>query len=250
MMKQFQNNSYLFGGNAPYIEDLYESYLDNPGSVPEQWREYFDQMQLVPGTGKGAEERDVAHAPIIESFAMRAKEGTLRPAATQTDLTVARKQVYVQQLIAAYRILGPRWAQLDPLKRQERPHIPELEPAFYDLTETDMDTQFDAASLYFGQERMTLREIIKGLRQTYCGSVGIEYMYISDPAQKRWLQQRFESIRSLPTFSAETKRHILDRLTAAETLEKYLHTRYVGQKRFSLEGGGRVIPCVDELIQR
>ena len=80
MMKQFQSNSYLFGGNAPYIEDLYESYLDNPGSVPEQWREYFDQMQLVPGTGKGAEDRDVAHAPIIESFALRAKQGTLRPA--------------------------------------------------------------------------------------------------------------------------------------------------------------------------
>ena len=250
MMKQFQRSSHLFGGNAPYIEDLYESYLDNPGSVPEQWREYFDQMQLVPGAGKAAEVRDVAHAPIVESFAMRAKQGTLRPEATQNDLTVARKQVYVQQLIAAYRNLGSRWAQLDPLKRQERPQIPELEPAFYDLSETDMDTQFDAASLYFGQERMTLREIIKGLRETYCGTIGIEYMYITDPAQKRWVQQRFESIRSLPVFSADTKRHILDRLTAAETLEKYLHTRYVGQKRFSLEGGESVIPCVDELIQR
>ena len=250
MMKQFQSNSYLFGGNAPYVEELYESYLDNPGSVPDQWREYFDQMQLVPGQGKAAEVRDVAHAPIVESFAMRAKEGTLRPGATQNDLTVARKQVYVQQLIAAYRNLGSRWAQLDPLKRQERPHIPELEPAFYDLTEPDMDTQFDAASLYFGAERMTLREIIKGLRETYCGTIGIEYMYITDPAQKRWVQQRFESIRSVPTFSADTKKHILDRLTAAETLEKYLHTRYVGQKRFSLEGGESVIPCVDELIQR
>ena len=250
MMKQFQSNSHLFGGNAPYVEDLYESYLDNPGSVPDQWREYFDQMQLVPGQGKAAEVRDVAHAPIVESFAMRAKQGTLRPGATQNDLTVARKQVYVQQLIAAYRNLGSRWAQLDPLKRQERPQIPELEPAFYDLTETDMDTQFDAASLYFGEERMTLREIIKGLRETYCGTIGIEYMYITDPTQKRWVQQRFESIRSVPTFSVETKVHVLDRLTAAETLEKYLHTRYVGQKRFSLEGGESVIPCVDELIQR
>jgi len=250
MLKHFQSNSYLFGGNAPYIEDLYESYLDNPGSVPEQWRAYFDQMQLVTAPGKASEDRDVAHAPIVEAFALRAKQGTLRPSATQTDLTVARKQVYVQLLIAAYRVLGSRWAQLDPLRRQERPQIPELEPAFYDLTETDMDMEFDAASLYFGQERMTLREIIKGLRQTYCGAVGVEYMYISDPAQKRWLQQRFESIRSVPTFSAETKKHVLDRLTAAETLEKYLHTRYVGQKRFSLEGGESLIPCVDELVQR
>ncbi len=250
MMKQFQSNSHLFGGNAPYIEDLYESYLDNPGSVPEQWRAYFDQLQLVPGAGRGADARDVAHAPIIESFALRAKQGTLRPAATQTDLGVARKQVYVQQLIAAYRVLGSRWAQLDPLKRQERAQIPELEPAFYDLTEADMDTRFDAASLYFGEERMSLREIMKGLRETYCASVGIEYMYISDPAQKRWLQQRFESVRSVPAFSADTKKHILERLTAAETLEKYLHTRYVGQKRFSLEGGESVIACVDELVQR
>ncbi|MCJ7839043.1 MAG: thiamine pyrophosphate-dependent enzyme, partial [Burkholderiales bacterium] len=250
MLKHFQSNSHLFGGNAPYIEDLYESYLDNPGSVPEQWRAYFDQMQLVAGPGKGAEDRDVAHAPIIDAFAKRAKQGTLRPAATQSDLTIARKQVYVQQLIAAYRFLGSRWAQLDPLKRQERPQIPELEPAFYDLAETDMDMQFDAASLYFGQERMTLREIMKGLRETYCGSVGVEYMHISDPAQKRWVQQRLESIRSVPTYSAETKKHILDRVTAAETLEKYLHTRYVGQKRFSLEGGESVIPCVDELVQR
>jgi len=250
MMKQFQSNSYLFGGNAPYIEELYESYLDNPASVPEQWREYFDQMQLAPGAGKDAEGRDVAHAPIVESLALRAREGTLRLGATQTDLSVARKQVYVQQLIAAYRTLGSRWAQLDPLKRQERPQIPELEPAFYDLTEADMDTQFDAAGLFFGEERLSLREIIKGLRETYCGSVGIEYMYIGDPAQKRWLQQRFESIRSAPDFSAATKKHILERLTAAETLEKYLHTRYVGQKRFSLEGGESVIACVDELIQR
>ena len=148
MLKQFLENSHLFGGNAPYIEDLYESYLDNPGSVPPQWRDYFDRMQLVASPGKVAEDRDVAHAPIVESFAMRAKQGTLRPTATQTDLTVARKQVYVQLLIAAYRVLGSRWAQLDPLKRQERPQIPELEPTFYDLTETDMDTQFDATSLF------------------------------------------------------------------------------------------------------
>ena len=251
MMKQFQSNSYLFGGNAPYIEELYESYLDHPGSVPEQWREYFDRMQLVAPAGTvGAGRRDVAHAPIVESLVLRAKEGTLRPGATQSDLSVARKQVYVQQLIAAHRILGSRWAELDPLKRQERPQIPELEPAFYDLDEADMDTQFDAASLFFGQERLTLREIIKGLRETYCGSVGIEYMYIGDPAQKRWLQQRFESIRSAPDFPAETKKRILERLSAAETLEKYLHTRYVGQKRFSLEGGESLIPCVDELVQR
>jgi 2-oxoglutarate dehydrogenase E1 component len=218
MMRQFQVNSYLFGGNAPYVEELYEKYLDNPGSVPANWRAYFDQMQLVPAADGSADSPDVAHAPIVESFAQRAKLGTLRPSVAPTDLSVARKQVHVQSIIAAYRFLGSRWADLDPLKRQERPGIPELEPAFYDLTEADMDTVFSAANTYFGPEQMTLRELVKALRQTYCGTIGAEYMYISDPAEKRWWQQRLESTRSTPGFSAEQKKHILDRLTAAEGL--------------------------------
>ncbi|HYS13664.1 MAG TPA: 2-oxoglutarate dehydrogenase E1 component, partial [Burkholderiaceae bacterium] len=250
MMRQFLVNSYLFGGNAPYVEDLYERYLDNPGSVPEKWRAYFDQMQLVPAADGSTNSPDVAHAPIVESFAQRAKAGTLRPAVAPTDLSVARKQVHVQSIIAAYRFLGARWADLDPLKRQERPSIPELEPAFYDLTEADMDIQFSAANTYFGQEQMTLREIVTALRQTYCSTIGAEFMYISDPTQKRWWQQKLESIRSTPNFGPEKKRHILDRLTAAEGLERYLHTKFVGQKRFSLEGGESFIPAMDELIQR
>jgi 2-oxoglutarate dehydrogenase E1 component len=249
-MRQFQVNSYLFGGNAPYVEELYERYLDNPAAVPDKWRSYFDQMQLVPAADGSTSSVDVAHAPIVESFAQRAKAGTLRPAVAPTDLSVARKQVHVQSIIAAYRFLGARWADLDPLKRQERPNIPELEPGFYDLTEADMDTVFSASNTYFGQEQMTLREIIKALRQTYCSTIGAEFMYIADPAEKRWWQQRLESNRSTPSFDADKKRHILDRLTAAEGLERYLHAKYVGQKRFSLEGGESFIAAMDELIQR
>lgn len=250
MMREFQANSYLFGGNAPYVEELYERYLDNPASVPDKWRAYFDQMQLVPAADGSAKTPDVAHAPIVESFALRAKAGTLRPTVAPTDLSVARKQVHVQSIIAAYRFLGNRWADLDPLKRQERPQIPELEPGFYDLTEADMDIVFSAANTYFGAEQMTLREIVKALRQTYCGTIGVEYMHISDPAQKRWMQQKLESSRSTPHFAADFKRHILGRLTAAEGLERYLHTKYVGQKRFSLEGGESFIAAMDELIRR
>ncbi len=249
-MRQFQANSYLFGGNAPYVEELYERYLDNPAAVPDKWRSYFDQMQLVPAADGSTSSVDVAHAPIVESFAQRAKAGTLRPAVAPTDLSVARKQVHVQSIIAAYRFLGARWADLDPLKRQERPNIPELEPGFYDLTEADMDTVFSASNTYFGQEQMSLREIIKALRQTYCSTIGAEFMYISDPAEKRWWQQRLESNRSTPSFDVDKKRHILDRLTAAEGLERYLHAKYVGQKRFSLEGGESFIASMDELIQR
>lgn len=250
MMQQYRANSYLFGGNAPYVEELYEAYLDNPGSVPDNWRAYFDALQNVPAVD-GTESRDVAHAPVIESFAQRAKSNAFAVKASSADLAVARKQVHVQSLIAAYRFLGSRWADLDPLKRQERPKIPELEPAFYDLTESDMDITFSATNTYFTKaEQMTLREIVQALRETYCGSIGAEFMHITDPAEKRWWQEKLESARAKPTFTVEKKRQILDRLTAAEGLERFLHTKYVGQKRFSLEGGESFIASMDEVIQR
>jgi len=250
MMQQHRSTSYLFGGNAPYVEELYEAYLDNPGSVPDNWRSYFDNLQNVPA-GDGSQARDVAHAPVVESFAQRAKANAFALKASSADLAVARKQVHVQSLIAAYRFLGSRWADLDPLKRTERPKIPELEPSFYDLTESDMDITFSAANTYFTKaEHMSLREIVQALRETYCRSIGAEFMHCTDPAEKRWWQERLESRRSSPTFSADEKKHILDRLTAAEGLERYLHTKYVGQKRFSLEGGESFIASMDEVVQR
>ncbi len=250
MMQQYRSNSYLFGGNAPYVEELYEAYLDNPGSVPDNWRAYFDKLQNVPAVD-GSDSRDVAHAPVVESFAQRAKANAFAVKASQADLAVARKQVHVQSLIAAYRFLGSRWADLDPLKRTERPKIPELEPAFYDLTESDMEITFSATNTYFTKaEHMTLREIVQALRETYCGSIGVEFMHCTDPAEKRWWQERLESIRSKPSFTTDEKKHILDRLTAAEGLERFLHTKFVGQKRFSLEGGESFIASIDEVVQR
>ena len=250
MMKAFQSNAYLFGANAPYLEELYESYLKNPGSVPETWREYFDNMQMVPAADGSAQSRDIAHAPIVQSFAERSREGTLRPRLMGGDASSARKQVFVQSLVAAYRFLGNRWADLDPLKRQEQPSIPELEPAFYDFSEGDHANIYSAANTYFGFDTAPLREIVRALRETYCGSIGAEFMHMTDPAQKRWMQERLESSRAKPNFSADKKKRILERLTAAEGLERYLHTRYVGQKRFSLEGGESFIAAMDELIQR
>src|SRR5467141_245226 len=244
-MKEFLSNSYLFGANAPFIEDLYEAYLDNPQSVPEQWREYFDKLQAVPAAGNGG--RDVAHAPIVEAFARRARAGAARPAPAVAGFD--RKQVSVLGLIAEYRFRGVLIADIDPLKRHERPRIAELEPAYYDLTEADMDTVFNTGSLV-GPEQASLREIIKALQETYCGTLGVEYMYLSSRAEKRWIQERLEPIRSKPSYSPDYKRHILERLTAAEGLERHLHTRYVGQKRFSLEGSEMLIPMLDNLLQR
>ena len=249
MMQQYTSSSYLFGGNAPYIEDLYEDYLSNPGSVPEQWRAYFDAMQNVPGSN-GTDSRDIAHSPVQASFAERARMGPICRVVASPDAELGRKRVSVQKLIAAYRNIGSRWADLDPLKRQERPALPDLEPSFYGFSDTDMDIVFNTSNTYFGRETMALRELLQNLRETYCGTLGIEFMYITDQTEKRWWQAKLETIRSKPDFSADKKKHILERLTAAEGFERYLHTRFIGQKRFSLEGGESFIASMDELIQR
>ncbi len=246
----YQGNTYLFGGNAPYVEEMYENYLANPGSVPESWREYFDALQNVPAVD-GSQARDVPHLPVINAFAERAKAGgTQVVVASGADSELGRKRTAVQQLIAAYRNVGARWADLDPLKRTERPDIPELEPSFYGFSDADMETVFNTSNTFFGKDTMPLRDLLNALRETYCGTIGAEFMYITDQVQKRWWQQKLESARTNPQLNAEQKKHVLDRLTAAEGLERFLHTKYVGQKRFSLEGGESFIVAMDELIQQ
>ncbi|NLA89466.1 MAG: 2-oxoglutarate dehydrogenase E1 component [Alcaligenaceae bacterium] len=243
-------SSYLFGSNADYVEELYEAYLANPSSVEEHWRDYFDQLQDQPATDGKSETRDQNHSSVIASFVQRAKENRLvGKVDAQQSMEIASKQLKVQQLISAYRSLGLRYAQLDPLKRTERPEIPELDPAFYGLTEADLDETFSATNTYFTEsDHMTLRELLEALRNTYCRSVGVEYMHISDPKAKRWIQERVETTQSTAKLTDDDKKRILQQLTEAEGLERYLHTRYVGQKRFSLEGGESFISCMDELV--
>jgi 2-oxoglutarate dehydrogenase E1 component len=227
---------------------MYENYLANPGSVTDSWRDYFDALQHVPAVD-GSNAKDVPHQPVINAFAERAKRGGTKVVVANDDVEMGRKRTSVQQLIAAYRNVGQRWADLDPLKRTERDNIPELDPAFYGFGDADQETVFNTSNTFFGKETMSLRELMNALRETYCGTIGIEYMYTSDQNQKRWWQQKLESIRSKPSFNSEKKKHILDRLTAAEGLERFLHTKYVGQKRFSLEGSESFIASMDELIQ-
>ncbi len=245
MRSDMQDNSYLFAGNAPFIEELYEAWLDNPQNVTPQWQAYFDRLQQPGGT------RDVAHTRIREAFVKYAREHhvpTAMHAAVAEIAAAERKQVSVLQLINAHRFLGVRHASLDPLKRQEPAPVAELDPAHYGLGMADMDSVFNTGS-YAGPQQGTLREIVEVLRRTYCGTVGIEYMHMTDVAQKRWIQAHFEGISSTPAWKADEKRHILERLTAAEVFEKYLHTRFVGQKRFSLEGGESTIVLLDGLVR-
>jgi len=241
-LKLMQDSSLLFGANAPFIEELYEQYLVDPDAVPDTWRAYFDAL---PPLANGA--HDVAHSPIQRAFAalLQASAGKV----PSPDADPECKQARVLQLINAHRFLGMRVANLDPLNRHIRPMIAELDPAHYRLGEADMDSIFDTGSLA-DSRRMTLREILQLLRQTYCGSIGSEYMYIGAVAQKRWIQDRLEGVRGQAGYDAALRRRILERLAAAETLERYLHTKYVGQKRFSLEGGETLIPLLDHLLQR
>ncbi len=238
-LHEYQTTSTLFGGNAPFIEEQYERYLANPDAVTPDWRAYFDSLR-----GGAA---DVAHGPVIESFIQLGK--SRKVAAAMVDASTMHKQVLVLQMIGRFRTLGMFHADLDPLQRQEKPYLADLDLAAYGFTAADMDTEFDVGSFKGGSERMRLSALIQALKDTYCRSFGAEYMYVNDTATKRFVQARLEPIRSRPTYPAEQRRHILERLTAAETLERYLHTKYVGQKRFSGEGGETMIPMLDHLIQ-
>ena len=235
-LKMMQDNSLLFA--APFVEGIYEQYLLDRNSVTDEWRSYFDAF---PAWNNSAHEQ--AHSPVQRAFE------ALPNALVAPDADHERKQVKVLQLINAHRFLGVRVANLDPLNRHVKPVIPELDPVYYGFAEADMDTTYETGSLV-SAARLTLREIMRLLRQTYCGSIGAEYMYISDVPQKRWIQDRLEGVRGVSGYNAAQRRRILGRLTAAETLERYLHTKYVGQKRFSLEGGETLIPLLDHLLQR
>src|SRR5699024_511559 len=210
---------------------------------------YFDALQHTPAVDGSEATRDQAHGPIIQSFAERARaNGFARPAGG-SDLAVASKQVHVQSLVAAHRSLGTRIANLDPLQRHTRPDIHELDPAFYGLTEADLDQSYSATNTYFSKaDTMSLRDMLAALKDTYYRNLGAEFMYMSDPVAKRWIQKRLESTLGVPAFPREEQIRILEQLTQAEGLERFLHTKYVGQKRFSLEGGESFIAAMDALI--
>ncbi len=257
LIEQFRNTSQL-GSNGDFVEGLYEAWLRDPGSVPADWSETFAAL-------KGREAGDVPHSDAIariESAQKRNGRGAGR-SVSATDDPKARKQAAVLKLVTAYRSRGHLVAKLDPLDLEHtftpdelrsigllpRPAAPDLDPAFHGLDATDLETEFDTGSLA-GPQRLTLGKLIELLSATYAGSIGAEFMHISDAEQRRWVHERLEQAGGDYALSAGDKRRVLQKLTQADGLERYLHTKYVGQKRFGLEGGDSLIPLLDELLRR
>tara|TARA_B100000965_G_C19595950_1_gene760244 strand:- start:1272 stop:4052 length:2781 start_codon:yes stop_codon:yes gene_type:complete len=237
----------MAGANAAYVEALYEAYLDDPQSVSESWRQTFDALPKVEGV-----ELESNHSLIKEQFKKLAALGPMArvsgAAPTAGSNQSDEKQVKVLQLINAYRFRGHQHANLDPLGLWHQERVRDLELSHHNLSETDFDTVFNVGSYAIGKETMPLGELFKSLNRTYCSSVGAEYMHITDTEQKRWLQQRIESVEARPQIDRDEKISILKGLVAADGMEKYLGAKFPGAKRFSLEGGDALIPMLKGLI--
>lgn len=241
--QHFSGNTPLFGANGDYIEALYEDYLSDSGSVPHEWRDYFSQLRA-----DSLPYDEIAHSPIRESYKGRSsvRESSL---ATGLSSDEAEKQVAVLRYINVHRVRGHQHADLDPLNLREHERVPDMDPVFHGLTPEDFPKVFNTGSLVADRE-LPLREIERIIRKVYTGSIGSEYMHITSTAQKRWIQGQLEGHLATLNTNPDEQRWLLRMLTAAEGIEQYLHRKYVGQKRFSLEGGDGLIPLLDDLIQR
>ena len=248
VMKAWWDSSHMAGANAAYVEELYEAYLEDPQSVSETWRQIFDNLPNLDGVAL-----ETNHTAIKNQFRQLAALGptarmssSTAPSASSSD----GKQVKVLQLINAFRFRGHQHANLDPLGLWKQARVRDLELSHHNLSEEDFDSVYNVGSYAIGKESLPLGELVKSLNRTYCGSIGAEYMHITDTDQKRWLQQKFESVQAKPEISRDEKLSILKGLTAADGMEKYLGAKFPGAKRFSLEGGDALVPMLKGLITK
>ena len=237
----------LFGGNASAVEAMYEQYLESPDSVTPGWRDYFETM--------GDPQTEIAHSPIRDDLLNEAREGRKLGAVAKSTsgkpVSSGAKQAAVSRLIQVYSLRGHQIADIDPLGLMDRPMPGVLRQDYLGLSDSDLDTEFYTGGLAGSpNERMKLRDILGLLKSIYCGKIGAEFAHISRARERLWLRKRFEQGAAADTLSDEERLQILDKLTAAEGIERYLHTRYVGQKRFSLEGGESLIPMLDDIVQQ
>ena len=246
VFKDQYDSTPLQGANATYVEWLYEQFLAEPGSVPTEWRRYFGSLG-----GDGAE---IAHSPIVQAVGRRLQSGGGGAAPTtlpRTDAAASEKQAAVSRLIQVYSLRGHQIADLDPLGLWDRPVPTVLSFDYLGLDESDLSREFYTGNLGgTGQQRMKLQDILVLLKQIYCGKLAAEFAHISRARERLWLREQFEACRVHWEFPSAEQTTILDSLTRAEGIERYLNTRFVGQKRFSLEGSETLIPMLDDLIQR
>jgi 2-oxoglutarate dehydrogenase E1 component len=253
--------SFLSGGNAVFISELFARYVEDPSSVDASWQGFFADLgedeRAVLHEAKGASwapngSRIIANGAAPDSRANGAAKATTGATASVEDLRkAANDSIRALMLIRSYRVRGHLMADLDPLGLHKQEYHPELDPMspLYGFTPDDLDREIYIAGV-LGFETATLRQIYDTVKATYCGSIGVEFMHMQDPETKAWIQERIESIRNQTQFTKEGKRAILERLTAAEGFEKFLQLKYTGTKRFGLDGGESLIPALEQVMKR
>jgi len=243
-LRKITQNSYFSGGNMAYLEQLYEDYLVDPSAIPPEWRETFENLPKQNGIA------DISHADVRSSMLALSQNRYVQQSIGSQDVQYERKQANVINLINAYRCHGHQHAKLDPLG-SSRPKLSDLSLSHHALSESARQEKFNISTFAgLDGEEATLEQIFHALNKIYCGSIGMEYMHITDPEQEQWLQQRIEVNHIVSKFASQEKQEILKYLTAAEGMEHYLAKKYVGQKRFSLEGGESLIPTLHYLVQQ
>ena len=268
----FARTSFLYGGNAAYIEDLYAKYENDPASVDAEWREFFTGLKDAPAdvekSARGAswqkpnwplrQNGDLVAAldgqwaetekRIGEKIAAKAQAKGVEISSTDVQ-QATRDSIHALMLIRAYRMRGHFHAKLDPLGIQQEPNEEELDPRSYGFQEADLDRKIFLDKV-LGLDFASMREIVAILRRTYCQTLGVEFMHISNPAQKGWIQERIEGRDKEISFTVQGKRAILNKLVEAEGFEKFLDVKYTGTKRFGLDGGESLIPALEQIIKR
>ncbi|HKQ96065.1 MAG TPA: 2-oxoglutarate dehydrogenase E1 component, partial [Aestuariivirgaceae bacterium] len=272
---QFEQTSFLWGGNAPFIEELYAQYLENPESVDPQWRAFFGGLGEDSNGGASVikdlpwQPKDLTPAgngdlapPLAAEMPQRGRAGDQRDSAGILDAPRQRRQdtsedvrratldsVRTLMMIRAYRMRGHLAADLDPLKLRAPEPQPELDPITYGFGPEDMDRPIFIDNV-LGLEKATVRQVVEILRRTYCSTLGVEFMHISDPIQKAWIQERIEGPDKSITFTPEGKKAILNKLVETEGFEQFLNVKYTGTKRFGIDGGESMVPALEQIIKR
>ena len=239
---EFEQSSYLAGGNSAYIEMMYEQYLKDPASVPTEWQDFFNEVRT---DDKGVKEAPISHADVIEVMKHSQAIGGVQAA----PIASSDKQEAVDRLIQSFRNIGHLQAQIDPLKIKQIKQDPRLDLKSYGLNQQDLQESFLTRGVC-AAPTATLTTIFDQLKKTYCNTVGFQFEYIIDEQQRLWLENYIESEFWQAPLSKEIKMNALNSLIAANGLEQFLEVKYPGQKRFSVEGLDAMIPALNYLVEQ